>query len=55
MSVKEVGSILHNSTWYWLASAFDDGNLWFVYDYNGAVISLNATATYGVRYVVACI
>ena len=54
--VKDWGSILHNNTWYWLASVYSSSNyLWSVYGEGGAAKFNNNYTMFGVRPVVASI
>ena len=50
--VSSAGSLLHNSTYYWLASASDVAYLWFVHGGAGDLYYSTNTA-YGVRPVVS--
>ena len=47
--LTQYGSLLHNNTYYWLASAYYSNNLWSVYGDYGTVRSNGNNTTMGVR------
>lgn len=48
-SLVKCGSLLHNNTYYWLATAYNSTHVWNVYGNSGTVRGYNGNISFGVR------